>query len=120
MFIVKKTFEISAAHMLKLDYASKCSTLHGHNWSIQVTCASKVLNKNGMVEDFTRIKERVTTYLDHSDITKKIEYGGIMRNPTAENIACYIAKLVGENCVEVSVKESEGNEAIWRRDDASL
>ena len=38
MYYVKKTLEISAAHRLTLDYESKCTALHGHNWIITVFC----------------------------------------------------------------------------------
>ncbi|MBQ6659367.1 MAG: 6-carboxytetrahydropterin synthase, partial [Prevotella sp.] len=40
MYYVKKTMEISAAHQLQLDYESKCTNLHGHNWIITVYCKS--------------------------------------------------------------------------------
>ena len=35
MYEVKKRFEISAAHKLDLDYDSKCTNFHGHNWIIE-------------------------------------------------------------------------------------
>lgn len=78
--------EISAAHKLSLDYESKCTHLHGHNWVITVFCESKTLNHNDMVEDFTHIKKAVHNVLDHKYINDVI--GDV--NPTAENIArCY-------------------------------
>ena len=40
MYYVKKSLEISAAHRLTLDYESKCTALHGHNWIITVFCRS--------------------------------------------------------------------------------
>ena len=49
MYYVKKTLEISAAHRLTLDYESKCTALHGHNWIITVFCRSAELDQNGMV-----------------------------------------------------------------------
>jgi len=30
--------EIAGAHRLELDYESKCSNLHGHNWIVTVYC----------------------------------------------------------------------------------
>lgn len=110
MFIVKKHLEISAAHRLTLDYPSKCQTLHGHNWNIDVTCQSETLDHNGMVCDFTLIKQKIEEKLDHQDITDVMG-----KNPTAENIAYYIATLVGPLCTEVQVQESAGNLAIWKR-----
>ena len=60
MFYVKKKLEISASHSLNLDYESKCSNLHGHNWIIQIFCKNEILNNNGMVIDFTYIKKMIT------------------------------------------------------------
>ena len=57
MFTVIKRMEISASHKLVLPYRSKCASLHGHNWIITVYCRSARLNSEGMVVDFTRIKQ---------------------------------------------------------------
>ena len=59
MYTVIKRMEISAAHSLLLSYPSKCEYLHGHNWIITVHCRSKELNTDGMVIDFTHIKQVV-------------------------------------------------------------
>ena len=59
MFTVIKRLEISASHKLVLPYRSKCASIHGHNWIITVYCRSARLNADGMVVDFTRIKEVV-------------------------------------------------------------
>ena len=59
MFTVIKRMEISAAHKLILPYRSKCASLHGHNWIITVYCRSERLNADGMVVDFTQIKQAV-------------------------------------------------------------
>lgn len=60
--------EVSASHSLKLSYQSKCENLHGHNWIITVFCRSKDLNEDGMVVDFTHIKEVVMGQLDHRNL----------------------------------------------------
>ena len=65
MYTVIKRMEISAAHSLSLSYPSKCEYLHGHNWIITVHCRSKELNTDGMVIDFTHIKQVVKDQLDH-------------------------------------------------------
>ena len=66
MYTVIKRMEVSAAHSLKLSYRSKCENLHGHNWIITVYCRSERLNADGMVVDFTQIKQAVKEKLDHS------------------------------------------------------
>lgn len=110
MYFVKKRFEISAAHRLDLSYKSKCSNLHGHNWIVTVECKSAELNKDGMVVDFTHIKEFVMDRLDHSVINDVIDC-----NPTAENIARWIVDNV-PNCWRCEIQESEGNIAIYEKD----
>ena len=60
MYYVSKRLEISAAHRLDLDYESKCTAIHGHNWIVTVYCRAAELNRNGMVTDFTDIKRMVT------------------------------------------------------------
>lgn len=109
MYTVKKRIEIAGAHQLKLPYPSKCSRLHGHNWIIEVTCQREDLDENGMVVDFSKIKE-VVMQLDHQYLNEILK--GI--NPTAENIAKWIADQI-PYCVKVSVQESEGNLAIYEK-----
>ena len=65
MYTVIKRMEISAAHRLNLSYRSKCEQLHGHNWVITVYCRSKELNAEGMVVDFSHVKQAVKSKLDH-------------------------------------------------------
>lgn len=110
MYYVKKRFEISAAHKLDLSYESKCTNVHGHNWIVTVECRAKELNKDGMVTDFTHIKQMVKDRLDHSMINDVIEM-----NPTAENIAKWIVDHV-PNCWRCEVQESEGNLAAYEKD----
>ena len=106
MFTVIKRMEISASHKLVLPYRSKCASLHGHNWIITVYCRSARLNSEGMVVDFTRIKEVVTEKLDHQNLNEVLPF-----NPTAENIARWVCKQIPQ-CYKVEVQESEGNIAV--------
>lgn len=110
MYTVIKRLEISAAHSLRLSYPSKCENLHGHNWIITIHCRACELNADGMVTDFTHIKELVQGQLDHRNLNKVLPF-----NPTAENIARWICDRV-EHCYRVEVQESEGNMAIYEKD----
>lgn len=109
MFTVTKRMTVSGAHKLNLDYPSKCSNLHGHNWVITVTLKRKELDKNGMVYDFTKIKE-IVNKLDHVFINNVVDF-----NPTAENIARFLCNII-PYCVKVTVQETEGNEATYERE----
>lgn len=120
MYIIKKKMEIAGAHALELPYDSKCSTIHGHNWLVEIKIVSDELTKYGMVIDFTHLKKKIHDKLDHQYLNVII---GV--NPTAENIAKWIADELNELLEErnpstyvesVTVQESEGNVAQWIRD----
>ena len=80
-----------------------CRGLHGHNWIITVFCQSETLDENGMVVDFSRIKDIVKGQLDHKFLNDVVDF-----NPTAENMARWICEQV-PHCYKVQVQESEGN-----------
>ncbi len=108
MYIIEKTFTVSAAHRLELDYESPCQNWHGHNWRITVTCESPKLDGNGMVIDFKTIKQLVEKRLDHSILNEELH--GM--NPTAENIARWITEII-PYCVRAAVQETEGSVAVY-------
>lgn len=110
MYYVRKRLEVSAAHKLDLSYESKCTSLHGHNWIITVECRSKELNADGMVEDFTIIKNKIMNLLDHKVINDVVPF-----NPTAENIARWVVDSI-PTCYRCEVQESEGNMAAYEED----
>lgn len=110
MYYVEKRLEISAAHRLSLDYESKCTSIHGHNWIVTIYCKAKELNANGMVTDFTDIKQKIQGQLDHKYFNDVLPF-----NPTAENMAHWICQQI-DHCYKVSVQESEGNTATYEED----
>lgn len=110
MFYVTKRIEIAGSHRLILSYPSKCSELHGHNWILTIHCRAKELNADGMVTDFSVIKQQLTDMLDHKNFNEVLPF-----NPTAENIARWACELI-PNCYRVEVQESEGNIAAYEID----
>lgn len=111
MYYVSKRMEISACHQLSLSYESKCSNMHGHNWIVTIYCQAKELNSNGMVCDFTRIKQMIHGYLDHGNLNELLPF-----NPTAENIAKWITEQIPQ-CYKACVQESVNNVAVYVNDE---
>lgn len=77
---------------------------------ITVYCRAKELNADGMVVDFSHIKQAVKEKLDHRNINKVLPF-----NPTAENMARWICNQIPA-CFKVEVQESESNIAIYEED----
>lgn len=99
-----------AAHYLP-DHP-KCSVLHGHTWRVEVNYYDVVNSRNnytppsGILVDFGRIKQLIKDQFDHKNLNM------VMRQPTAENIATYILRLMPEiwgycYTLEVTVWESK-------------
>ncbi|MDY5773938.1 MAG: 6-carboxytetrahydropterin synthase [Bacteroidaceae bacterium] len=110
MYYVEKRIEVAMAHRLCLTYESKCSHLHGHNAIVTVYCKSETLNENGMVVDFSTVKDIVKGLLDHQYVNDKVDF-----NPTAENLARWICEQV-PNCYKVTFQESRDNIATYEKE----
>lgn len=91
IYFISKKLEISAAHSLTLSYESKCSSLHGHNWQIELFFVGRELNQDGMVIDFTHVKKAVHGKMDHANLNEVFDF-----NPTAENIGRWLVDLFPE------------------------
>lgn len=104
MFEISVRMDFSAAHNLR-GYQGKCEALHGHNWKVEVALGSAVVDKVGMVEDFTVIREKlkdVLSLLDHKYLNSLTYFKKI--NPTSENIAKLIYGKMKERMKALSLK----------------
>lgn len=114
-----------AAHKLEdtKDLVTKeCANLHGHTYAVIVEAENKLLNSAGMVIDFKAIKQAIDI-LDHTYINNVFNNYDLDIQPTAENIAMFIAELVEDldsdlKVTKVSVCEGYKGEdraswAIW-------
>ena len=120
MYQISVKSNFSAAHNLR-EYKGKCENLHGHNWNVEVTVASKELNREGMLIDFVdlkRIVKDVLDGLDHKYINEVKPFDSL--NPTSENLACHIFKSISDkikrdslSVKRVDVWETESSKASY-------
>lgn len=88
--IVKEHF--SAAHQLR-DISGICENLHGHNWRVDISVSSEILNDIGIVVDFKVVEDaskKIIDCLDHQILNELAIFQDL--NPSAENIARYICE----------------------------
>ena len=95
MFVLKIVTDFASAHSLR-NYPGDCARLHGHNWQVEVSVCSNILDDNGIAIDFREIKKQtklVIKRLDHQYLNEIKPFDVL--NPTAENIAKYFFDEVG-------------------------
>ena len=113
MFELTVTMDFSAAHRLR-GYEGACERLHGHNYKVDATLEAAKLDKLGMAMDFKAVKAALAEILDTVDHQFLNETGVFKEiNPTAENIAKWIAdELAGKLPAGVGVKSI----TVWESD----
>lgn len=72
MFTVQTEQSFDAAHFLA-DYQGKCKNIHGHRWRVIMKVNKEDLEKDGMVVDFSKLKEDLKQEVDYFDHTLIIE-----------------------------------------------
>ena len=122
MYQITIETHFSSAHRLR-DYNGVCERLHGHNWKVQISVASDVLNDLGMVMDFKDLKSNVKPLigkLDHQYLNEIPPFTEI--NPTTENISKYLfdefSKLINTDQIKVTkveIWESTTSSASYTR-----
>ena len=113
----------SAAHAL-IGYDGDCANIHGHNWIIEVYVRCSKLNEIGIGIDFRDIKSAVKDTLkifDHCNLNDLPEFSEL--NPTSENIACVLYKMLAEKLnsestkiSKIKVSETPGAGAYYREE----
>ena len=120
MFEVSVQQTFAAAHALR-GYKGKCENLHGHNYRVEVTVEGEALNNIGLLADFVDIKRALKVLIDRLDHTNLNETAPFdVRNPSAENIAQYLATDLktgldeGVRIARVTVWETDTSVAVYR------
>ena len=140
---ISSRIRFSAGHRV-MGHASKCSHLHGHNYTIIVTAtadlvedvekagvASILMDRIGgwikekwdhgfIIHEDDNEAERALGYIKPNGRDQKVHR--MPYNPTAENMARYLAEVIfptvvpeGLECVRVEVWETEGRRGEWAR-----
>lgn len=138
MIVATRYHDISCGHRV-VGHESKCAYIHGHNYRLHFTCRGN-LDAVGRVLDFGTMKSRLCMWpennwdhrflaWDRDDVMKDlIVYGNDIEknriidtsmvwvpfNPTAENMAEHLLRIVGPDClagsgvelIEVCVEET--------------
>ena len=74
--LITRRLEFDAGHRIP-DHKSQCRHLHGHRYAIEITLSGSVIDKagdaaNGMVMDFSQVKDLAKTHLvdlwDHASL----------------------------------------------------
>jgi 6-pyruvoyltetrahydropterin/6-carboxytetrahydropterin synthase len=95
MYEVKIVTQFAAAHRLE-NFNGKCEGLHGHNWKVEVVLVGPALDHAGLLMDFGVVKARtkqVLEEIDHKYLNELDAFQG--RNPSSENLACYLYERLG-------------------------
>ena len=117
MFEVAVEHTFAAGHALR-EYRGKCENVHGHNYRVQVVVRGEKLDKIGMLADFVALKKALRDTcepMDHVFLNEMPPFDTV--NPTAENMAVYIAEKLqdvigGGNSNPVEVAEVK----VWETD----
>ena len=117
MFYITKSFEVSCAYKLYLDYESEATQLQGDTLVIEITCGGNEVNTSGMLIDFDSIQREVLDMLDHkylNDVLRNI-------NPTLENLAKWVCEQVDTlceigYCIRVAIHSADNAVAIYEND----
>ncbi len=117
MFEVAVKTEFSAAHKL-VGHKGPCAEIHGHNWVVEATFASKKLDNIGMVIDFADVNaelEEAKLMLDHKLINDVEPFTKL--NPTAEHLAKWffekLKKSLPVSPTRVTVYETSSSSASY-------
>ena len=106
----------AAAHNL-LNYQGDCENLHGHNWKVEVTVHTEMLDEAGLGIDFKILKKQtkeVMAYLDHKYLNDLDAFKGI--SPSSEHIAKFIFDRLTDSLSEYAVTVEKIT--VWESDNA--
>ncbi len=125
--LIRKRFKFEMAHRLVSSYSTRCQSIHGHSYTVDVTLRDEELNEDEMVVDFGKVKDEMNEFMDQFDHTMVLashdpikdemiammksmymRYMVVNYNPTAERMAEHIyQEFVGRGYKMDSVRVDE-------------
>jgi 6-pyruvoyltetrahydropterin/6-carboxytetrahydropterin synthase len=119
---VSKQLWFCAAHQVRLS-ESRCEALHGHNYRVVVHAEAGELDPTSYVLDFAALKSaavQAAGRFDHRNINEIEPFTEGGRNPTAEELARFLAEELGRKfddrrvrICKVEVFETDNNRAEY-------
>jgi 6-pyruvoyltetrahydropterin/6-carboxytetrahydropterin synthase len=124
VFEISVQTEFAAAHALSI--AGVREPVHGHNWHVTVTLTGATLDEDGLLCDFHTVESTLKelTGKFHNRNLNEIPPFDVAVNPSAENVARYLAEELSANLepdlaphaaiASVRVTEAPGCAATYR------
>ena len=107
-----------AAHALR-GYQGRCEKTHGHRFRVVAHFTARGLDNIGLGCDFTVLKKALNEALasfDHANLNETPPFDAV--NPSSENLAATIYKLVQEAAVALPAKLQAIE--VWESPDAGV
>ena len=140
--LITRRLEFDAGHRIP-DHKSQCRHLHGHRYAIEITLSGDIINKagdaaNGMVMDFSQVKDLAKTHLvdlwDHAFLayrgdTAVVAFLQSMPGhktvildvvPTAENLAAEAFRILDPANLNHTREKSPGGKVDYHNIGASF
>lgn len=125
--IIRRMFKFCAAHIVRNCYSQRCSSsLHGHNYQVEIFVKSNRLDNAGMVLDFGIFKNQIADFIDSFDhsyhfwnkekkdfknfiLTYSQRYVALDFNPSAESYALLFLFFIDRFIKAMDFKNNEGD-----------
>ncbi|MGB3975820.1 MAG: 6-carboxytetrahydropterin synthase [bacterium] len=122
MFEITVEKEFAAAHRL-VEYDGNCEKLHGHNWRVELTLKTKILNSLGLAIDFREARQMLQQALkpfDHTCLNDMEIFQD--QNPSCELIAQNIFSAINQLIVDDPTKAhvSVSRVKVWESTGSSV
>ena len=112
-----KAFHFEAAQTLpNVPEGHKCSRMHGHSFTVEVSVEGEVDPEVGWVYDHAEISRAMDPLIEELDHAYLNEISGL-ENPTIENMAAWIWRKIEDQCpglCEIVIHETPTARCVFR------